>query len=399
VSRFLLCLALAATAASQPVVTVVSSRGERRVPVSTERGYPALALAPLLAVLTIAVVPAPAGAASVRVLGRQVDFVLDAGYFRLDDRVYALAAGPYVARDSLFVPLQWVVEYLPRLFEGRFRFDAARSRLEELPPPVARALARAPAPAVPAQAVAAPRRRRVVALDAGHGGVDVGMTGPIGRSAFLREKDVTLAVARLVGEELERRGVGVVLTRSADTLIALGDRGRIAAARGADMFVSIHVNAANPRWRDAGGARGFETYFLAEAKTEDAERVARMENASVRFETTARAESGDPLSFILRDLAQNEHLRESSRLAELVQGEVGRVHPAESRGVKQAGFMVLATSYMPAILVEIGFGSNDAEARYLTGTAGQRRLARAIADGVERYLAEYERRVAGEVRP
>jgi len=236
-------------------------------------------------------------------------------------------------------------------------------------------------------------------LDAGHGGVDVGMTGPIGRSAFLREKDVTLAVARLVGEELERRGVGVVLTRSADTLIALGDRGRIAAARGADMFVSIHVNAANPRWRDAGGARGFETYFLAEAKTEDAERVARMENASVRFETTARAESGDPLSFILRDLAQNEHLRESSRLAELVQGEVGRVHPAESRGVKQAGFMVLATSYMPAILVEIGFGSNDAEARYLTGTAGQRRLARAIADGVERYLAEYERRVAGEVRP
>lgn len=397
-SRIILWLAFAAWAAPPPVVTVVSPRGERRVPVSLERGYPALALAQLGAVLSVEAVPAPAGAASVRVLGRQVDFVLDAGYFRFDDRVYTLAAGPYLARDTLFVPLQWVVEYLPRLFEGRFRFDAARLRLEELPPPEERPVARASAPAVSAPAAAAPRRRRVVAVDAGHGGVDVGMTGPIGRSAFLREKDVTLAVARLLGEELERRGVGVVLTRSADTLIALGDRGRIAGARGADLFVSIHVNAANPRWRDAASARGFETYFLAEAKTEDARRVERMENASVRFETAARAESGDPLAFILRDLAQNEHLRESSRLADLVQGEMSRVHPAESRGVRQAGFMVLATSYMPAVLVEIGYGSNEPEARYLTGGAGQRRLARAIADGVQRYLAEYERRVAGEVR-
>jgi N-acetylmuramoyl-L-alanine amidase len=182
-------------------------------------------------------------------------------------------------------------------------------------------------------------------------------------------------------------------------MIALGDRGRIAGARGADVFVSVHVNAANPRLRDAEGARGFETYFLAEARTEDARRVARMENASVRFETTADASTGDPLSFILNDLAQNEHLRESGRLADLLQETLSAVHPAESRGVKQAGFMVLATSYMPAVLVEIGFGSNEPEARYLTGAAGQRRLARAIADGIERYLTEYERRLAAGARP
>ena len=100
------------------------------------------------------------------------------------------------------------------------------------------------------------------------------------------------------------------------------------------------------------------------------------------------------MAFILRDLAQNEHLRESSRLAELVLESLGQVHPAESRGVKQAGFMVLATSYMPAILVETGFGSNDAEARYLASATGRRRLAHAIAEGIERYMAEYERRVA-----
>ena len=70
------------------------------------------------------------------------------------------------------------------------------------------------------------------------------------------------------------------------------------------------------------------------------------------------------------------------------------MHPGESRGVKQAGFMVLATSYMPAILCEIGFGSSEAEARYLTGTSGQRRIARAMAEGIARWVAEYERRVA-----
>jgi N-acetylmuramoyl-L-alanine amidase len=220
------------------------------------------------------------------------------------------------------------------------------------------------------------------------------MIGPIGRSHFLREKDVTLAVARYLASELERRDLGVILTRERDTLVALGDRGRIAADGGADLFVSIHVNAANPGWRDAAAARGFETYFLAEARTEDAQRVARMENASVRFETAARAQRGDPLSFILRDLAQNEHLRESSRLAELVQSSLAKVHPSDSRGVKQAGFMVLATSYMPAILVETGFGSNTDDARYLTSPGGQRRIAGAIADGIERYLKEYERRVA-----
>jgi N-acetylmuramoyl-L-alanine amidase len=389
----LLAATTAAAAPSPAAITVASARGERRVPVVQERGYPAVALPALAAALTaMEAMPSPPGTVSVRVQGRVFTFVLDAGYYRFDERIYTLAGGPYLARDTLFVPLQWPVEHLPRLMAAHFRYDAARARLEETAPAAlvaGAAPASAPRPAAPA------RRRRVVAVDPGHGGVDVGMVGPIGsRRPFLREKDVTLAVARLLTQELERRGFGVLLTRSSDTLVALGDRGRIAGAGGADVFVSIHVNAANPRWRNAARARGFETYFLAEARTEDARRVEQMENASVRFETTAEAERGDPLSFILRDLAQNEHLRESSRLAELVQSSVSDVHPGESRGVKQAGFMVLATSYMPAILCELGFGSSDAEARWLNGASGQRRLARAIADGIERWMVEYERRVA-----
>jgi N-acetylmuramoyl-L-alanine amidase len=242
-------------------------------------------------------------------------------------------------------------------------------------------------------AAPAPRRRRVVAIDPGHGGVDPGMQGPLGGRTFLNEKDVTIAVARAVARELEARGIGAVLTRTSDTLINRSDRGRIAGQAGADILVSIHVNAANPGWRNAAQARGFETYFLGEALTEDARRVSRMEEAVVRFETNATAERGDPLRFILNDLAQNEHLRESSRLAQAVQNAVAAVHPGESRGVKQAPFTVLYTSYMPAILIETGFGTNAAEARWLTSAAGQRDLARSIADGIERYLAEYDRRL------
>ena len=259
----------------------------------------------------------------------------------------------------------------------------------------AQAPAVAPGPPSPARRQAPQRRlRHVVAIDPGHGGRDVGMVGPIGRPHFLREKDVTLAVARDLADELRRRGIGAVLTRTRDTLIALADRGRIAAADSASLFVSIHVNAANPHWRNAAGARGFETYFLAEARTEDARRVAQMENASVRFETDARAQSGDPMSYILSDMAQNEHLRESSELARIVEDSLKRVHPAEAHGVKQAGFVVLATSYMPAVLVEVGYGSNYEEAKFLTSASGQQRLARGIAGAIVGYLAEYDRRLA-----
>jgi N-acetylmuramoyl-L-alanine amidase len=236
--------------------------------------------------------------------------------------------------------------------------------------------------------------RRTVVVDAGHGGRDGGMEGTLPSGRTIAEKTITLGVARELQAVLRERGIGVVMTRTRDTLIALADRGRIANQRHADLFISIHVNAANPNWRDAATARGFETYFLAEAKTEDARRVAEMENESVRFETGADAPKGDPLSFIITDMAQNEHLRESSELAARIQGRLRRVHPGPSRGVKQAGFKVLVTAFMPAVLVEIGYGTNRSEAAYISSPAGQRELARAIADAAGEYLADYERRVA-----
>lgn len=236
------------------------------------------------------------------------------------------------------------------------------------------------------------QQRRVI-VDAGHGGIDNGMHGPIGGTHTIYEKDITLAVARQLAAVLRDRGVAVTMTRTTDTLIALADRGRIANQSHGDVFVSIHVNAANLHWGHPEQARGFETYFLAEAKTEDAKRVEQMENASVRFETAASADKDDPLNFIIKDMAQNEHLRESSELADLVQQHLATIEPGPNRGVKQAGFVVLVTAYMPAVLVEIGFGTNAEEARFLSTPSKQRVIAKAIADATIEYLNDYERRI------
>lgn len=221
------------------------------------------------------------------------------------------------------------------------------------------------------------------------------MRGPIGRPTTLYEKDVTLAVAKKLARELESRGVDVLMTRVSDTLIALGDRGKIANRAKGDLFISIHVNAANPNWKDPGSARGFETYFLAEAKTEDERRVAKMENEVVRFESSGDAASERGLAFILKDMAQNEQLRESSDLAGTIESRLAHIHPGPDRGVKQAGFMVLVTAFMPSVLVEVGFGTNAAEAAYILSDAGQRAIASAVADAAIEYLAHYERRVTG----
>ena len=189
--------------------------------------------------------------------------------------------------------------------------------------------------------------------------------------------------------------MNVVYTRTTDTLIDLYDRGPIANAAHGDLFISIHVNAANPNWKDAAAARGFETFFLSEAKTEDARRVEAMENSAARYDTGTPVAKDDPLSFILSDMRQNEHLRESMKLADAIEDGLGTVEPGPDRGVQQAGFVVLGTAFMPAVLVEIGFGSNAQDVAFMTSAASQKQLADAIADAAVNYLNTYWSSVAG----
>jgi N-acetylmuramoyl-L-alanine amidase len=335
---------------------------------------------------------------------------------RVGEESYQLAAAPVVRDGVLYVPLQLIVEIVPRVATNLV-WDPERFELRVFSSVTGFADREAKTAAAPRKGTARTsgasrppanrstgaasrseirplRSRKLVVVDAGHGGPDGGMHGPIGGGPPIAEKTVTLSVAKRVGAALGARGVDVKYTRTTDTLIALADRGSIANDAHADLFVSIHVNAANPRWKDPGASRGFETYFLAEAKTEDDRRVERMENEVVKFETKSAAQAGDPLSFILNDMAQNEHLRESNELAELIQRRLGKVHPGPNRGVKQAGFVVLITAYMPAVLVEIGFGTNPADAAFMTNPAMVEEMSAAIADAVVEYLGRYERRVS-----
>jgi len=233
----------------------------------------------------------------------------------------------------------------------------------------------------------------LVVVDAGHGGVDPGMKGPIGDGPRVTEKYITVAVAKLVAEALRDEGTDVILTRTRDTLIGLYDRGPIANDNHADIFVSIHVNATGQSGAAGARDRGYETYFLSEAKTEDAKRVEKMENSAIKFETGVKTSKGDPLSFILNDMAQNEHLRESRDLATVIQQGLGSVEPGPDRGVQQANFAVLRGSFMPAVLVEIGFGTNVQEAAFISDDDNQRSIARSIAKSILKYLDRYDARV------
>ncbi|SRR6266542_2829473 len=329
-----------------------------------------------------------------------IDVMEGVPFIRVDSFVVPLTVPPLRSGHTFLLPFQTVASVIPKYGSG-YMYDAAASevrifstaarRVTALPPPGQSTVPTSPAPARPRGA----RTRRLVVVDAGHGGVDPGMTGPIGGGPRLVEKDITLAVARLVADELRNDGVDVLMTRTSDTLIALADRGRIANRSKGDLFVSIHVNATGSRASWAGRERGYETYFLAEAKTEEALRVERMENEVVKFETGANAPKGDPLSFIINDMAQNEHLRESNDLAETIQQALGRIHPGPSRGVQQANFAVLRGSYMPAVLVEIGFGTNPSEAAYLSDRDNQRGIAATLARAVMDYIAHYEARIGG----
>lgn len=350
---------------------------------------PALRAASVLPLVGVRVGSAGPGRFTLSRNDVSISVVDGAPFASIRSTTFPLVAPPTLRDGELLIPLSALGDLLSR-FGGDITWDGERRELR---------VVRGGALAATTTRPSAPPARRaaphLVIVDAGHGGPDNGMRGPLGGRVTLYEKNVTLAVAKKLSAELQARGIGVVMTRTTDTLIALGDRGRIANQAKGDLFISIHVNAANPHWKAPGSARGFETYFLSDAKTEDERRVARMENESARFDGEVDLGKGDPLNFLLTDMLQNEHLRESSDLAAVVQAHLARMHPGPSRGVKQAGFIVLVTSFMPSVLVEIGFGTNPAEAAFISSAEGQRQIASAVADAAVEYLAHYDRRSGG----
>lgn len=373
-------------------VVIATPRGESVIPVTAERGVKAIAAPRLAAPLGLEWSAAGADA-RVQLAGVEFRFTLGAPYARVGRDVCSLVAAPFLTRDTLFLPLEWLSDCVPRALGERYRWYAGGARFEESAPAVAAAPAPAaspaPAPEITPHPLTGLRLRHSVMVDPGHGGRDPGNPG-LHLPKGLTEKDINLMVGRILRAELERRGLGARLTRTGDTLVDFADRGRMCGTD-CDLFVSLHVNAMEGRRSQS--VNGVETYFLSDAKTEDQRRVAKMENDAIRFEGQGAVSGGD-LGFIIRDLQQNEYLRESARLADLVQRKLAVAHPGGDRGVQQAGFLVLSLAHRPAILVEMGFATNRPDAQFMASPMGQRRIANAIADGIVSYLLEYERKLA-----
>jgi len=226
----------------------------------------------------------------------------------------------------------------------------------------------------------------VVVIDAGHGGHDNGTHGRV-----LKEKDLALSIALKVGDYIEKNipGVKVIYTRKDDRYLALDERANIANKNKADLFICIHANA-NPNTK----AYGTETFVMGLHKDEGNLAIAQRENSVILMDENyeERYEGfnpNSPESYILFALIQSAYQESSLKFAQKVENQfkdrVGRL----SRGVKQAGFVVLWRTTMPSVLIETGFLTNSTEEKFLAGDDGQE----LIASGIYRAFKEYKNEV------
>ena len=220
----------------------------------------------------------------------------------------------------------------------------------------------------------------VVVLDAGHGGNDPG-----NRGNGYKEKDIALKVVLEVGRILEQDSrFKVVYTRKTDKFIELHERGSIANKAKADLFVSIHCNSHRSQ------AYGTETFVLGLHANDENFNVAKNENSVILLEDNYQQnyegfDPNSPESIIGLTLMQEEYLDQSLTLASFVQNRFKKSLSKKSRGVKQAGFVVLHQTYMPSVLIELGFLTNNEEGKYLNSDKGQKEMAKSISTSVIDY--------------
>lgn len=225
-----------------------------------------------------------------------------------------------------------------------------------------------------------PPKKFVIVLDAGHGGHDPGNLG----NGYL-EKDIALKVVLETGRILQQNpNIEVLYTREDDTFVDLFVRGQIANKASADLFVSVHCNA------HSSSANGAETYVLSlDGNTKNME-VAKNENSVIYLEDNyeenySEYDLNSPQFVIGSTIMQEEFLEQSIELAKLVQTNFVKKLSRKDRKVKQAAFIVLHQTFMPSVLVELGFLTNKDEGSYLNSKKGQREMAIAIANSVLSY--------------
>ncbi|WP_422420721.1 N-acetylmuramoyl-L-alanine amidase [Pseudomonas sp. GZD-222] len=268
-------------------------------------------------------------------------------------------------------------------------YDQAADAVSPPPtPPVATTPAVPVTPAQPAiKLTPVPNGKRdiVIAIDAGHGGEDPGASGSKGQ----HEKDIVLAIAKELQRQINsEKGFRAELTRTGDYFIPLRKRTEIARKKGADLFISIHADAAPSK-----AAFGASVFALSDrgATSETARWLADSENRSDLIGGAGNVSLDDKdrmLAGVLLDLSMTASLSSSLNVGQKVLGNMGRVTPLHKRRVEQAGFMVLKSPDIPSILVETGFISNANEAAKLATVSHQQSLARSIHSGVRQFFQQ-----------
>ncbi len=223
----------------------------------------------------------------------------------------------------------------------------------------------------------------LIVIDAGHGGADNGAIG----KRYTKEKDIALKIAQELAKLIRKDKLfRVSLTRDKDVFVPLEKRAQIANDAHADLFLSIHVNASVNKQ-----ARGSQVFFLAPAKTDAGRALAQAENASfLTHRNEIELNSNDDLAVIVNDMIQNSYEEASADLSTIIQSEFDKTLGIPSRGVDQAGFVVLNQVYMPSALIEVAFVSNPKEEKMLRDKKFRKKVARSIYNALKRYKRKYE---------
>lgn len=375
----------------------VAGPGGRRmeVPVFRERAYATFTDVELER-LGWEVRASPDGFEAIFIGGAVISITLDSPFFRWDDELLQFVDIPFAAGGMIHIPLQLLTDFLPVRLPETYALGDDGVSLRVLNPEAWERTDTSGGvsyvegePAEEPEMVslpAPPPSKRVVVIDAGHGGRDPGTRGPGGT----REKDIALAVALALADELAGDPTFEVhLTRDDDTLVPLWERGAMATEWKGDrpgLFISIHGNAVPGRPE----VRGFEIYFLSEARTDHERRVAAIENAPLQLEGESLSAGENPdMTFILRDLRNSDHQHWSSLLAEFAREHLAGVHPGPNRGVRQGPLAVLTNALMPSILVETGYLTNPDEERVLADKDFQLAAAGALAGAVRDFFGRY----------
>jgi N-acetylmuramoyl-L-alanine amidase len=298
----------------------------------------------------------------------------------------AKIAKSYVLEAANGQPPRLVLEF-EEVDRTAFVQSLAPENRPELRPAIAEAnaaAAGADAPAAPKPAPGPPDKRPVVVIDPGHGGVDNGTQAGGGD---IMEKNLVLGFGLALRDRIEKSGkYRVVMTRTDDTFIPLGDRVKIARNESAALFVSIHADALP---RGEGDAQGATIYTLSDkASDSEAERLADAENKSDAIGGVSLADEPTEVADILIDLVQRETKTFSNRFARVLMGEMKNTVRMHKHPLKSAGFRVLKAPDVPSVLVELGYVSNKGDLEHLVSENWRNRTVGSIAQAIDTFLAK-----------